>query len=267
LIKKDIIFLKIRLCLPFFIILFLLLQLLFSLETIAVELSNRTETVICKGTDYQTVAYTISSERGGPTIMIMSGVHGDELAGIEATKELIKTLEPERGTVIVIPEVNKEACKNRVRTMPSEEDLNRIYPGDSSSQGINKLAGEIFAIMQENKIDFLLDLHESMEYYKENPSHYGQTIILDVNNNPFLQEISDYLAKQLNLVVALPENHFEVIVKPIEGSSTYEALNRYEIPGITFETCRKIEFNKRVSFHYSCIQNILIYFNIISLSM
>lgn len=226
----------------------------------------RTELVLCEGTDFQTVAYFLSSELDGPTVLIMSGVHGDELAGIEASKKLMEKLKPERGTVIVIPEANKEACQNRIRMMSWEEDLNRVYPGDSDGRGIEKLAGEIFEIINENEIDFLLDLHESVEFYKKNPYHYGQTIIIDDDNNRFLYEISDYLVGQLNEKVVLTENHFEVVVEPIEGSSTYEALNKYGIPGVTFETCTKLELGKRVALHYHCIENVLNYFGIISFS-
>ncbi len=198
--------------------------------------------------------------------MIVAGVHGDELAGIEASRKFMENLESLKGTVIIIPEANKVACDNRVRTMPSEEDLNRIFPGDPLSQGIACLAAELFEIMEVNEIDFLLDLHESVEHYQENPSHYGQTIILDDHNEAFLQEISDYLVNKLNRIVIFPENHFEVIVEPIKGCSTYEALNRLGIPGITFETSTRMEFSKRVTLQYRCIRKILAFFDVISLS-
>jgi len=264
---NNYIILRSRYYLSVFVILNLLFQI-FSPPTMshAIEHTLRTETIICEGTDYQTVAYFFSSEIEGPTVMIIAGVHGDELAGIKASKQFMENFEPERGTVIIIPEVNKEACENRVRTMPLEEDLNRVYPGDSKAQDIARLAGELFEIMEVNEIDFLLDLHESIEHYQVNPSHYGQTIILDDDNEPFLREISDYLVNQLNRLVFLPGNYFKVIIEPIIGCSTYEALNRHGIPGITFETSTRIDFCKRVTFHYHCIRNILNYFEIISLS-
>ena len=57
---------------------------------------------------------------------------------------------------------------------------------------------------------------------------------------------------------------FDVIVKPIAGSSTYEALNYLEICGITFETCNKMDYKKRVDFHCQCIENVLAYFDVIN---
>jgi len=235
---------------------------IFSFEFYCLGQPVKTEIEICKGTKYQTTGYSISSGQEGPTIMIMSGVHGNEPSGIEATKELIKNIQLSKGELIIIPEVNKEACKLGLRSISSVEDLNRIFPGNIKSQGINRLAGEIFEIMQEKDIDFLLDLHESVKYYNQNSSHYGQTIILD-NKTEILYAISNYLKEELNNIVILPENYFEIIIEPIKGSSTYEALNNHNIPGITFETCTKIEFNKRVRFHSKCIEKILLYFNML----
>ena len=200
--------------------------------------------------------------------MIIAGVHGDELAGIEAAKRFMEDIELERGTVIIIPKANKKAVEHGVRAMSADKDLNRHYPGDiSSNEEIKVLAGEIFKIMRNNKIDFLLDLHESADYYHRDKNFYGQTIVLDDDKNPFLNEIADYLANELNEVVISSKNMFDVIVKPIEGSSTHEALNHLGINGITFETCKKIDYKKRVDFHYQCIEKVLVYFDVVDLQL
>jgi len=262
------IFLRSRTYLSILVIVNILLQTLFFLAlTNDSESLFQTEIIVCKDTGYQTKAYFYSSEQEGPTVMIMAGVHGDELAGIEALKQFMENIKLERGTVIIIPEANKEAIKHRVRAISQEEDLNRNYPGDPTSEGIERLAGEIFKIMKNNEIDFLLDLHESVDYYNKNSFFYGQTIVLDDNNHLFLREIADYLANELNSSIVSSEDMFDVIVKPIAGSSTYEALNHLEIYGVTFETCNKLDYKKRVDFHFQCIENVLAYFDIITLQM
>jgi len=248
------------------IILLVFIQIIFftDLAYSSVIICNH-KRIICQETEYQTAAYFYCAKSEGPNVMIISGAHGDELAGIEASKKFMNDLNLKRGSLIIIPEANKAAIKNRVRALSLTEDLNRNYPGDPASSGIKKLAGEIFEIMDNYNVDFLLDLHESMDYYTENTSCYGQTIVLDSDSNMFLQDISEYLSGKLNQSVIFPKDYFEVIIKPIEGCSTYEALNRYNIPGITFETCTKMDYNKRVEFHYKCIQNVLVYFDMISL--
>jgi succinylglutamate desuccinylase len=263
-------FIRIRKNFLFRIIIFgIFVQLLFcpSLANSTIN-PDTVEISICAETDYQTKAYIYSSEQKYPVIMVMAGVHGNELAGIEAARQFMDNIKLERGTVIILPEANKKAIMHGIRAMSDREDLNRNYPGDiKSNDTIKRLAGEIFEIMNKNEVEFLLDLHESADYYNKNNSSYGQTIVLDDNKNPFLNKIAKYLVDELNSSIVSPENKFEVIVKPIDGSSTYEALNHLKIYGITFETCKKIDYKKRVDFHYQCIEKILAYFDLVSLQM
>lgn len=224
------------------------------------ELTLNTEKILCEGTKYQTVAYFFDSQQEGPTVMMMAGVHGNEFAGTKALENFMENMDLKRGAIIIIPEANQEACRNKVRSINQGQDLNRMFPGDSESQGMERLAGEIFEIMEEWEVDFLLDLHESVDYYEKNPAHFGQTIILDYNHL-YLSKIGKYLRDQLNSKVVNPENVFKIIIHPIKGSSTYEADGRYEIPGITFETCSRIQLSQRVSFHQDCIENVLLYFD------
>lgn len=264
------IFFKGRFFLFISIALCIFIQLAFcpALANFTINPDNLEIIAICAETDYQTRAYVYSSKHRYPVIMIMAGVHGNELAGIEAARQFMKNIRLERGTVIIIPEANKKAIRHGVRAMSDREDLNRNYPGDiSSNDDIKRLAGEIFEIMNKNEVEFLLDLHESADYYTKNKFFYGQTIVLDNTRNPFLNEIAKYLVDELNSSVVSPENKFEVIVKPVAGSSTYEALNHLGIRGITFETCNKIDYKKRVNFHYQCIENILAYFDVANLQM
>ncbi|MBN2396563.1 MAG: succinylglutamate desuccinylase/aspartoacylase family protein [Candidatus Atribacteria bacterium] len=244
----------------------LYLPFIFSGNLYASEMTSIQE-VICEETEYQTNVYYFSAEDEGPTVMILSGVHGNELAGIEASRIFMENFHPDKGTVIFIPEANKRACEKRVRSLSPEEDLNRLFPGDLSSDGIQKLAGEIFRVMTENKVTFLLDLHESVNYYHEDPNRYGQTIILDDNAYSLLQEIGNYLIHRLNSNISDQNKSFEVIIKPIHGSSTYEALKLHDIPSITFETCMKMELSERVDLHYQCIESLLKYYKIISSSL
>jgi hypothetical protein len=244
----------------------LLFLLLFSISVDSKESIASTEVIICEGTKYQTVAYFFSAKEEGPAIMILAGVHGDELAGIEAAKKYLENFQPKKGTVIIIPEANKGACQNQVRAISPEEDLNRNFPGDSNSDGINRLAGEIMSLMKDNNVQFLLDLHESVDFYTKNADCYGQTIVLDDDNHELLNQISNFLIKQLNQNIILSENYFQVVFKPVLGSATYAALQQHDISGLTFETCTKLEFWKRVKWHYSCIKETLVFFDMMPYS-
>jgi hypothetical protein len=263
--KRLILFPKIYTYLTFLFILFLITP---SLSVYALNQQTSAiieKIIICEDTNYETDAYIFSSQQDGPVIMILAGVHGDELAGIKAVRRFMEDFQPVKGKVIVIPKANKAACQSEIRAIAPEEDLNRNYPGDKKSEGVARLAGEIIGIMNDYKVDFLLDLHESVDFYQQSSDHYGQTIVLDVHDNELLNQMSSYLLKQLNQKVILPENCFNILLKPVEGSGTHEAWHQYKIPGITLETCTRIEFSKRVNWHYHCIQKTLSFFNMVNI--
>ncbi|MDD3655168.1 MAG: succinylglutamate desuccinylase/aspartoacylase family protein [Atribacterota bacterium] len=263
--KRLIFFQKIYIYFTFLFILFLITP---SLSVYALNQQTSAiieKIIICEDTNYETDAYIFSSQQDRPVIMILAGVHGDELAGVTAVRRFMEDFQPAKGKVIVIPKTNKAACQSEVRAITPEEDLNRKYPGDKKSEGVARLAGEIMGIMNDYKVDFLLDLHESVDFYQQSSDHYGQTIVLDIHDNELLNQMSSYLLKQLNQKVILPENCFNILLKPVEGSGTHEAWHQYKIPGITFETCTKIEFSKRVNWHYHCIQKTLSFFNMVNI--
>ncbi|MDG2066298.1 MAG: succinylglutamate desuccinylase/aspartoacylase family protein, partial [SAR324 cluster bacterium] len=69
----------------------------------------------------------------GPTVLLISGTHGDEYEGQVALSKLINQLKPEeiQGRIIIVPMANFPAAKAGLRTSPiDEQNLNRIYPGD-----------------------------------------------------------------------------------------------------------------------------------------
>ena len=69
----------------------------------------------------------------GPTVLTMSGNHGDEYEGQIANWKLIRGLNPKdvRGRVIVLPMANFPAAQAGMRTSPIDQgNLNRSFPGD-----------------------------------------------------------------------------------------------------------------------------------------
>ncbi|MCA9858246.1 MAG: succinylglutamate desuccinylase/aspartoacylase family protein [Thermomicrobiales bacterium] len=87
------------------------------------------------------VALTIHELAGqvdGPTLAIVSTVHGNEWFYIEVVRRLIAELQGEavRGTVLLVPVANPTAFGQITRTTPDDSDtpdLNRAFPGRYSS--------------------------------------------------------------------------------------------------------------------------------------
>jgi predicted deacylase len=64
-----------------------------------------------------------------------SGIHGDEINGVEIVRQLItkKINKPKRGTIICIPVINMFGFLNKSRKFPDGRDLNRVFPGSNGS--------------------------------------------------------------------------------------------------------------------------------------
>jgi len=159
---------KNRRTIHFFKAIFIISILLFFCFPQTASLQTTSVEYICVGTDYETPAYIIKTDYKEPTIMIVAGTHGNEKAGIQATENLKNDLHIKRGTLIIIPKANILACEENVRCFPSEINLNRVYPGNPQGNSVEKIAYEIFNLMKKYDIGLLVDLHESIEFYKKN---------------------------------------------------------------------------------------------------
>lgn len=97
----------------------------------------------------------------GPTVLLSSGVHGDEYEGQVTLSKLIIDLEPDEvtGRVIVLPMANYPAAKAGLRTSPIDElNLNRVFPGDPDGTPTQALAHYIDSVLMP-LADYYLDLH------------------------------------------------------------------------------------------------------------
>ena len=239
----------------FRIILAVLILLLFcSPQTVLLQTTSVES--VCTGTDYETPVYIIKTDYKEPVIMFVAGTHGNEKAGIKAAEYLKDNLHIERGTLIIIPKANILACEKNVRCFPSEINLNRVYPGNPRGNSVEKLAYEIFSLMKRYDITLLVDLHESIEFYRKNPKNYGQTVVID-STDDYLFELSSFLAEEMNKGVIEDSNKYQVLVDPVEGSTAYCAHYQLGIPAITFETCRKLPLSFRISEQIKFVKTIL----------
>jgi len=71
------------------------------------------------------------SKKPGPIVLITSGIHGDEVNGIEIVRQIIakKINVPKIGTTICIPVLNIFGFLATERYFPDGRDLNRVFPG------------------------------------------------------------------------------------------------------------------------------------------
>ncbi|HZS84525.1 MAG TPA: succinylglutamate desuccinylase/aspartoacylase family protein [Stellaceae bacterium] len=97
----------------------------------------------------------------GPTVLLISGNHGDEYEGQVTLMKLTRRLVPEdvRGRVIILSAANWPAAMAGMRTSPIDEgNLNRSFPGDPNGRPTAAIAHYIETVLLP-MADFVIDLH------------------------------------------------------------------------------------------------------------
>lgn len=107
------------------------------------------------------ISITVSSaDEPGPVLMLMGGLHGDEINGIEIVRRTLerKLHQPQRGTVIAIPILNVYGFINFSRSVPDGKDVNRSFPGNKNGSLASRVA---YYLMKDiiPQIDFGIDFH------------------------------------------------------------------------------------------------------------
>jgi predicted deacylase len=85
---------------------------------------------------------TINGGGGGPTALVIGGVHGDEPEGQTAALNLARWTSPEDvpGRLIIVPCASIEASRAYTRLWPSGANFNRSFPGSPDGPADAQLA-------------------------------------------------------------------------------------------------------------------------------
>jgi uncharacterized protein len=105
--------------------------------------------------------YVFRSAKPGPVILLLAGMHGDEINGIEIVRRLISRQDvktPLCGSIIAIPVINIIAFLAGARDLPDGRDLNRCFPGSKTGSLGSRIA---YGLMNHifPQIDFGIDFH------------------------------------------------------------------------------------------------------------
>ena len=120
----------------------------------------------------------LDSEVVGPIVWFTGCMHGDEIGGTVIIHELFKKLENRlvKGRVMAFPLMNPFGFETSTRTIISEEDLNRAFPGDARGTLAQRIADKIFKHILDSKPSMVVDLHndwnKSIPYALLDPASY-----------------------------------------------------------------------------------------------
>jgi len=105
--------------------------------------------------------YIFRSKNPGPTALILGGMHGDEINGVEIVSRTISDNffgNLSSGSVIVIPLLNIFGFINYSRDVPDGKDVNRSFPGNMNGSLASRVARMITKKILP-LIDFGIDFH------------------------------------------------------------------------------------------------------------
>lgn len=106
-------------------------------------------------------AHVYRSKKPGPTMLVIGGIHGDEINGIEIVRRAVKSgmfKKLKIGSVIAIPLLNIYGFINFSRGLSDGKDVNRSFPGNKKGS----LASRIAYTLTHDILplcDFGLDFH------------------------------------------------------------------------------------------------------------
>ena len=132
------------------------------------------------------------AKKKGPVVLMTSGIHGDEINGVEIVRQIIakKINKPKKGTIICIPVLNIFGFLDMKRAFPDGRDLNRVFPGNPRGSLASR-----FAYQFVKKIlpvaDFCLDFHTggasrfNVAQTRVDPTNLVTREYADIFNAPF----------------------------------------------------------------------------------
>ncbi len=112
------------------------------------------------GTVIEIPIFSYEAKKEGPTLLLMAGMHGDEINGVEIMRRIItkKLYQVEAGRVVLIPIFNVFGFINFSREVPDGKDVNRSFPGTKNGS----LASQFAHFMMDEvipHIDYGIDFH------------------------------------------------------------------------------------------------------------
>ncbi|KUG09437.1 succinylglutamate desuccinylase/aspartoacylase family protein [Solirubrum puertoriconensis] len=113
------------------------------------------------GTVIDVPVHVFRATEPGPTVLLMAGMHGDEVNGIETIRRMIRRGQlqhPLRGTIIAIPILNIYGFLNFSREVPDGKDVNRSFPGSPRGSVASRVAHRFMREIMP-LVDYGIDYH------------------------------------------------------------------------------------------------------------
>jgi len=170
--------------------------------------------------DLQFSLHKITSNKEGPTLLVIGGIQGDEPGGFTAASLLVTDYTVVNGNIWVVPNLNFQSIIKRSRGIHG--DMNRKFKYLSTTDPEFDEVQKIKQIILDKNVDLVLNLHDGSGFYKKtyinkmhNPNRWGQSIIIDqekISDHDFgdLQKIALNVKKHINNNLKVKSKYFYV---------------------------------------------------------
>lgn len=208
----------------------------------------------CRVTDYSKARphyIVIRSNQPDPVVMVTAGIHGTEVAGIEVAKGL-RNLRLRKGTLVIVPLVNRGAYRRRTRGIP---DVNRLFPRKSGDRVSHPLASGVWKLAKRYRPHWCIDLHEANGYARFDRSKLGQTVIL--YPHPSTHSVVKKALRRVNPTVRPEWKRFLVRRGVLLGSFRTSAGRLLGCRALTVETSMQQRRSTRIRYQTALVHALL----------
>jgi predicted deacylase len=175
-------------------------------------------------------AHVLHTNVKGPSLLVLGGVHGNEINGIEIVR---RSLEQQLyqdihcGTVIVIPLLNVFGFINFRRDVPDGKDVNRSFPGHANGS----LASRIARILTK-KILPHTDL--ALDYHTGGDARYNFPHVRYTKSDKIAQMAAHHMGVKY------------LVEQPMIAHSFRKAAHDMKVPAVVFEGGESIRMDQEV---------------------
>jgi hypothetical protein len=198
--------------------------------------------------DYETPFFVFKGKKSGPVMILDGGIHGDEIASYMACDSIVKYIKIKKGTLIIIPRTNIQACKQNTREV--NFDFNHAFPGSIDADLYEyRLAYEFMWLVDSVKPDLIINLHEAWTKWSTealtNPEKaFGQIVI------SCIQPFEELLVRSVdNMNKKIPQGDFQYHTHYYsfhDYSSLDNFVLKFNIKSYTVESYRGFNIEDRV---------------------
>lgn len=169
----------------------------------------------------------VHGRRPGPRLWVSAAIHGDELNGVEAIRQVLERVDASKlhGTLLAVPIVNVFGFIHQSRYLPDRRDLNRSFPGSPRGSLAAQLA-HLFMKEVVSRCGYGIDLH---------------TASLHRTNHPQVRaDLDDPETRRCALAFGAPL----MIHSRTRDGSLREAASESNIPVLLYEAGEALRFDE-----------------------